>query len=57
MTWFCGMEKRGTKIHWIDGHLPMEEKVREILKQIENIFGFVIVFFNYDLYFCIANIK
>ena len=21
------MEKRGTKIHWIDGHLPMEEKV------------------------------
>jgi hypothetical protein len=51
------MEKRGTKIHWIDGHLPMEEKVREILKQIENIFGFVIVFFNYDLYFCIANIK
>ena len=32
MTWFRGMEKRGTKIHWIDGHLPMEEKVEEILK-------------------------
>jgi len=32
MTWFRGMEKRGTKIHWIDGHLPMEEKVQEILK-------------------------
>lgn len=30
MTWFRGMEKRGTKIHWIDGHLPMEEKVKEI---------------------------
>jgi len=32
MTWFRGMEKRGTKIHWIDGHLPMEDKVGEILR-------------------------
>ena len=32
MTWFRGMEKRGTKIHWIDGHLPMEEKVEEIVR-------------------------
>ncbi len=32
MTWFRGMEKRGTKIHWIDGHLPMEEKVEEIIE-------------------------
>ena len=32
MTWFRGMEKRGTKIHWINGHLPMEEKVGEIVK-------------------------
>jgi tRNA dimethylallyltransferase len=31
MTWFRGMEKRGTKIDWIDGHLPMEEKVKAIL--------------------------
>lgn len=31
MTWFRGMEKRGTKIHWIDGHLPMGEKVGEIV--------------------------
>jgi tRNA dimethylallyltransferase len=31
MTWFRGMEKRGTKIHWINGHLTMEEKVNEIL--------------------------
>ena len=30
MTWFRGMEKRGTKIHWINGHLSMEEKVQEI---------------------------
>jgi tRNA dimethylallyltransferase len=28
------MEKRGTKIHWIDGHLPMVEKVGVILKLI-----------------------
>jgi tRNA dimethylallyltransferase len=32
MTWFRGMEKRGTKIHWINGHLPMEEKVAKIIK-------------------------
>jgi len=32
MTWFRGMEKRGTKIHWIDGHLPMVEKVEAILQ-------------------------
>ena len=32
MTWFRGMEKRGTKIHWIDGHLEMEEKVETVLK-------------------------
>ncbi|WP_319482295.1 tRNA (adenosine(37)-N6)-dimethylallyltransferase MiaA [uncultured Draconibacterium sp.] len=35
MTWFRGMEKRGTKIHWINGHLPMDEKVGEILKLLE----------------------
>lgn len=32
MTWFRGMEKRGTKIHWINGHLPMDEKVEQIVK-------------------------
>ena len=32
MTWFRGMEKRGTKIQWIDGHLPMDEKVGEIAR-------------------------
>ncbi|MCF6333467.1 MAG: tRNA (adenosine(37)-N6)-dimethylallyltransferase MiaA [Draconibacterium sp.] len=31
MTWFRGMEKRGTKIHWIDGYLPMAEKIGEII--------------------------
>lgn len=30
MTWFRGMEKRGLKIHWINGHLPMEEKLGKI---------------------------
>jgi len=34
MTWFRGMEKRGTKIHWIDGTLPMEEKLNVILQLI-----------------------
>ena len=31
MTWFRGMERRGTKINWIDGSLPQEEKVRQVL--------------------------
>ena len=30
MTWFRGMEKRGTKIHWLDGHLTLEEKLEKI---------------------------
>jgi tRNA dimethylallyltransferase len=32
MTWFRGMEKRGTKINWLDGNLPVEEKVETILE-------------------------
>jgi tRNA dimethylallyltransferase len=40
MTWFRGMERRGIKINWIDGELPMEEKVTMILellsKKVEN---------------------
>lgn len=30
MTWFRGMERRGTEIHWIDASLPMEEKLRQV---------------------------
>jgi tRNA dimethylallyltransferase len=32
MTWFRGMERRGIKINWLDGELPMEEKVETILR-------------------------
>lgn len=32
MTWFRRMEKQGFAIHWIDGHLPLNEKVGAILK-------------------------
>lgn len=32
MTWFRGMERRGIKINWIDGLLPMEEKVKNVLQ-------------------------
>jgi tRNA dimethylallyltransferase len=32
MTWFRKMEKEGTVIHWIDGNLAMEEKVRKALE-------------------------
>jgi tRNA dimethylallyltransferase len=31
MTWFRGMEKRGTIIHWIDGNLPLEDKVDKVM--------------------------
>ena len=30
MTWFRGMERRGTHIHWLSSQLPMEEKVQRI---------------------------
>ena len=30
MTWFRGMERRGFTIHWIDGTLPMADKVAQI---------------------------
>ena len=32
MTWFRGMERKGTPIHWIDGDLPLEAKIEQILK-------------------------
>jgi tRNA dimethylallyltransferase len=31
MTWFRGMERRGIHIHWINGELPMERRVEEVL--------------------------
>lgn len=31
LTWFRGMERRGLEIHWLDGTLPMEEKLEIIL--------------------------
>ena len=31
MTWFRGMERRGSVIHWVDALLPMEEKIKEVL--------------------------
>ena len=34
MTWFRGMERRGIKIHWIEGELPMEEKVKSVLDKL-----------------------
>ncbi len=31
MTWFRGMERKGIKIYWIEGDLPMEEKVGTVM--------------------------
>ncbi|MGE0560307.1 MAG: tRNA (adenosine(37)-N6)-dimethylallyltransferase MiaA [Flavobacteriales bacterium] len=35
MTWFRKMEKDGFNINWIDGNLPLEEKINFILKTID----------------------
>ena len=29
MTWFRGMERRGSKIHWVDALLPLDEKIAQ----------------------------
>jgi tRNA dimethylallyltransferase len=34
MTWFRGMERKGIKIHWIDGELPLESKVEKVMSLI-----------------------
>ena len=36
LTWFRGMERRGLEIHWLDGTLPMEEKLEIILNKIKS---------------------
>ncbi len=36
MTWFRGMERRGIKINWIDGELPLEEKVELVIELLKN---------------------
>jgi tRNA dimethylallyltransferase len=35
LTWFRRMEKRGIRIHWIDGTLSMADKLSEALKYID----------------------
>jgi tRNA dimethylallyltransferase len=37
MTWFRGMERRGTKINWIDGNLPINEKVQMVMELLETL--------------------
>jgi tRNA dimethylallyltransferase len=32
MTWFRRMENQGTHIHWLDGYMPLDEKVEKILE-------------------------
>jgi len=34
MTWFRGMERKGVRIHWINGGLPFEQKVEYVLKKL-----------------------
>jgi len=30
MTWFRGMERRGTVIHWLEGELPLSDKIERV---------------------------
>lgn len=32
MTWFRKMENQGVDIHWLDGYMPLDEKVEKILE-------------------------
>jgi tRNA dimethylallyltransferase len=34
-TWFRGMERRGISIEWIDGELPLPQKVSRIIASLE----------------------
>ncbi len=36
MTWFRGMERKGIIINWIEGSLPMEEKVEKVMGLLGN---------------------
>jgi tRNA dimethylallyltransferase len=35
MTWFRGMERKGTKIHWIDAQLPLNDKISIIFNLLD----------------------
>jgi len=34
MTWFRGMERKGITIHWLNGELPVDEKVEKVIELI-----------------------
>lgn len=36
MTWFRRMERKGLKIHWLDGYASMKEKTERVLNLLEN---------------------
>jgi tRNA dimethylallyltransferase len=35
-TWFRKMEREGCRIHWLDGNMPMEEKIRITLEMLND---------------------
>jgi tRNA dimethylallyltransferase len=35
MTWFRRMERQGTVIHWLDGNIPLEEKIEKVIRLLE----------------------
>jgi tRNA dimethylallyltransferase len=37
MTWFRRMERNGDTIHWFDGKIPLDKKIKDMLGIIENV--------------------
>ena len=37
MTWFRRMERQGITIHWLDGELPLDDKLSEIMKLLKKL--------------------
>ena len=35
MTWFRRMERNGMKIHWLDGYMPLEDKINRVFELIQ----------------------
>jgi tRNA dimethylallyltransferase len=37
MTWFRGMERKGIRINWIDGNLPMRDKTERVMDLLQKL--------------------
>ena len=35
MTWFRGMERKGTEIRWLDSNMPLEDKIEKVISWLD----------------------